>query len=123
MLEAISKRVPRTARFVSYGTRVSFGYVTRESLEQDAELVAQKAAADVAAWNQRGCLSTHVIYVEDAGRVRAEDFATRLAGQLEAARSDLTSLSPRQGGAEAPAAMTKISSILAEIDRRLGIVR
>ena len=89
MLEAISKRVPRTARFVSYGTRVSFGYVTRESLEQDAELVAQKAAADVAAWNQRGCLSPHVIYVEDAGRVRAEDFATRLAGQLEAAEKTL----------------------------------
>jgi hypothetical protein len=85
MLEAVAKKIPRTARFVGYGTRVSFGYVTRESLEQNAEAVAQKAAADVTAWNQRGCLSPHVIYVEDAGKVTAEDFAARLAGQLEAA--------------------------------------
>jgi len=85
MLEAIAKKVPRTACFVGYGTRVSFAYVTRESLEQNAETVAQKAAADVTAWNQRGCLSPHVIYVEDAGKVTAEVFAALLAGQLEAA--------------------------------------
>jgi hypothetical protein len=89
VLDAIAKRVPRTARFVGYGTRISFAYVTREVLEQDAETVAQKAAADVTAWNQRGCLSPHVIYVEDAGRVTAEDFAARLAGQLEAAEKTL----------------------------------
>ncbi len=84
MLEAIGKKVPRTARFLGYGTRVSFGYVTREALEQDAEAVVQKAAADVTAWNQRGCLSPHVIYVEDAGKVTAEAFAALLAGQLDA---------------------------------------
>jgi hypothetical protein len=84
MLDAIAKKVPRTARFLGYGTRVSFGYVTRESLEQNAEAVVQKAAADVTAWNQRGCLSPHVIYVEDAGKVTAEAFAALLAGQLDA---------------------------------------
>jgi len=84
MLEAIGKRIPRTARFLGYGTRVSFGYVTRESLEQNAEAVVQKAAADVTAWNQRGCLSPHVIYVEDSGKVTAEAFAALLAGQLDA---------------------------------------
>jgi hypothetical protein len=89
MLDAIAKKIPRTARFVGYGTRVSFGYVTRDALEQNAEAVVQKAAADVTAWNQRGCLSPHVIYVEDAGKVTAEDFAARLAGQLEAAEKTL----------------------------------
>jgi hypothetical protein len=85
MLEAIAKKIPRTARFVAYGTRVSFGYVTRAALEENAETVAQKAAADVTAWNQRGCLSPHVIYVEDAGKITAETFAALLAGQLAAA--------------------------------------
>jgi hypothetical protein len=84
MLDAIGKKVPRTARFLAYGTRVSFGYVTRQSLEQDAEEVVQNAAADVTAWNQRGCLSPHVIYVEDSGKVTAEAFAALLAGRLDA---------------------------------------
>ena len=84
MLEAVAKKIPRTARFLGYGTRVSFAYVTREALEQSAEIVVQKAAADVTAWNQRGCLSPHVIYVEDGGKVTTEAFAALLAGQLDA---------------------------------------
>ncbi|MGD0815587.1 MAG: acyl-CoA reductase [Verrucomicrobiota bacterium] len=84
MLEAIAKKIPRTARFVGYGTRVSFGYVTREALEQNAAAVVEQAAADVTAWNQRGCLSPHVIYVEDGGKATAEAFAALLAGRLDA---------------------------------------
>jgi hypothetical protein len=83
MLDSIGKKVPRTARFVGYGTRVSFGYITREALEQNAESVVQKAAADITAWDQRGCLSPHVIYVEDGGKITADAFAALLAGQLE----------------------------------------
>jgi hypothetical protein len=89
MLDAIGKKIPRTARFVGYGTRVSFGYVTREALEHNAATVAQQAAADVTAWNQRGCLSPHVIYVEDSGKVTAEAFTALLAGQLDAAEKTL----------------------------------
>jgi hypothetical protein len=84
MLEAIARKIPRKARLLGYGTRVSFGYVTREALEQNAAAVVQQAAADVTAWNQRGCLSPHVIYVEDGGKVTAEAFAALLAGELEA---------------------------------------
>ena len=36
-----------------------------------AHAVVEQAAADVTAWNQRGCLSPHVIYVEENGRQRA----------------------------------------------------
>ena len=101
MLDAIGKKVPRTARFLGYGTRVSFGYVTSESLEHNAEAVAQKAAADVTAWNQRGCLSPHVIYVEDGGKVGAEAFAELLAGQLDAAEKTLPRGTLKAGDAAA----------------------
>lgn len=84
MLDTISKHVPRKARFIGYGTRVSFAYVTKEALEQDATSVLLKAATDIAAWNQRGCLSPHVIYVEEGGRMTAEGFAERVAAELEA---------------------------------------
>jgi hypothetical protein len=82
-LAAISKKIPLTARFLGYGTRVSFGYVTREALRQ-TQSVVKKAAADVTAWNQCGCLSPHVIYVEDGGSVSGETFADMLARELEA---------------------------------------
>ena len=90
MLDAIGKKIPRTARFVGLrNARQALAYVTREALEQNTAAVVERAAADVTAWNQRGCLSPHVIYVEDAGKITAEDFATRLAGELEAAEKIL----------------------------------
>jgi hypothetical protein len=82
-LAAISRKIPPTARFLGYGTRVSFGYVTREALRQ-TQSVVKRAAADVVAWNQCGCLSPHVIYVEEGGTVSGETFADLLARELEA---------------------------------------
>jgi hypothetical protein len=85
MLDSLSKRLPRTARLVGYGTRVSFGFITRDALEQNLATIAEKAVADVTAWDQRGCLSPHVIYVEDGGPITAEAFANRLAELLDSA--------------------------------------
>jgi hypothetical protein len=82
-LAAIRQKLPPAARFVGHGTRVSFGYITREALERQAHAVADRAAADVTAWNQRGCLSPHVFYVEDGGSGTGENFADLLAGKLE----------------------------------------
>ena len=48
-----------------------------------AEDLPSQAAADVAAWNQLGCLSPHVIYVEHGGGVPPEQFAGMLAEELE----------------------------------------
>ena len=82
-LAAIRKTLPPHARFIGYGTRVSFGFVARDVLEERQQIAAQ-AAADVAAWNQLGCLSPHVIYVETGGGFGAEDFANLLALELNA---------------------------------------
>src|SRR5580658_1205758 len=83
-LAAIRQKLPPSARFIGHGTKVSFGYITREALERHAHAVPDRAAADVTAWNQRGCLSPHVFYVEDGGSGTGEDFANLLAGRLEA---------------------------------------
>jgi hypothetical protein len=84
-LAAIRRSLPGNMRLVAYGTRVSFGFVAKEALTgRHPETVAALAALDVAAWNQLGCLSPHVIYVEEGGSVSAEGFADLLAGQLEA---------------------------------------
>ncbi len=83
-LAAIRPKLPPAARFVGHGEQVSFGYITREALERETHAIVERAAADVTAWNQRGCLSPHVIYVEESGGGSGEDFANSLAHKLEA---------------------------------------
>lgn len=83
-LAAIRQRLPLKVRFLGYGHRVSFGFVSGGVLNGgNARKTAQQAAADVTAWNQQGCLSPHVIYVENGGLVPPELFAGMLAEELE----------------------------------------
>ncbi len=83
-LARIRTRVPAQARFLGYGHRVSFGYVAQEVLEgAQVDRIAANAALDVAAWNQLGCLSPHVFYVETGGPISPAEFAARLAHHLQ----------------------------------------
>lgn len=82
-LAKIRQHVPARTRFLSYGHRVSFGYVTGEALAGfNSKKAVARAAVDIAAWDQLGCLSPHVIYVEHGGGVTAEQFAEMLAEEL-----------------------------------------
>lgn len=81
---AVRHRVPARVRFVPYGHRVSFAYVSGEVLTGlNVVKVVARAAADIVAWNQLGCLSPHVIYVEQGGGATAEQFAELLSRELE----------------------------------------
>lgn len=83
-LKNICSRIPFGTRFLGYGQRVSFGYVTQEILSgMNPQKVVRNAARDVTAWDQLGCLSPHVFFVEGAGKISAEQFAEMLAGELE----------------------------------------
>jgi hypothetical protein len=79
-LSQVRQRLPLGTRFLGYGFRVSFGYVSREVvLGLHARKVVERAARDVITWNQLGCLSPHVIYVETNPHLPAEKFAEALA--------------------------------------------
>jgi len=82
-LAAIRAQLPAKARFLGYGQRVSFAFVAREVL-RDEEIagVVSRAADDVIAWDQNGCLSPHAIYVEERGAVESDKFAALLAAEL-----------------------------------------
>ena len=88
-LATIRQRLPRLTRFLGYGHRVSFGYIARGALSGfgTKKLVA-RAAEDVIAWNQLGCLSPHVIYVESGGSLSAEQFAEELSEELKRREAD-----------------------------------
>jgi hypothetical protein len=84
-LAKIQARLPRGKRFLGHGHRVSFGYIHRDFLSRAMAIeLAKNAARDVAAWNQLGCLSPHLFYVEKNGAVRPEVFAEMLAGEIKA---------------------------------------
>ncbi len=83
-LAAIRSRLTARARFLGYGHRVSFGFVAREVLSHaGGPRIASRVTDDVVAWNQLGCLSPHVIYVQPGGEVPPERFAELLADELE----------------------------------------
>ena len=83
-LTTIRARLPGKTRFLGYGHRVSFGYVAGEDLfGSSAKKIVARAADDVVAWNQLGCLSPHVIYIQLGGEVAPEQFAEMLANELE----------------------------------------
>ena len=84
-LAAIRSRLPAQRRFLGYGHRVSFGFVARRSFVPCARAAESlpRVADDVVAWNQLGCLSPHVIYVQAGGEVSPEQFAELLADELE----------------------------------------
>lgn len=83
-LVAIRSRLPVHTRFLGYGHRVSFGFVAKEILAgSHLRRVSARVADDVIAWNQLGCLSPHVIYVQSPGETLPEKFAELLADELE----------------------------------------
>lgn len=83
-LAAVRAKLPVRTRFVGYGHQVSFGYVAKEVLfGRSGRQIAANAAEDVAAWDQHGCLSPHVFYVQRGGEVAPDEFAAQLAAELE----------------------------------------
>ncbi|MCL4179510.1 MAG: hypothetical protein KJ072_17415 [Verrucomicrobia bacterium] len=104
-LTALRLRLPPQTRFVGYGHRVSFGYVSREMLSQsEARQLTRAAARDVSAWDQSGCLSPHLYYVETGGTIAPRDFAEQLATAL----AELEAVEPR--GQLPPAEAAEIST-------------
>ena len=92
-IAALASRAPR--RFIGHGHKVSFAAVGREYLQdrESAEEIARRLAYDVSLWDQQGCLSPQLCYLESGGAVTPHEFAAHLGQKL----SDLAvTLPPRQ---------------------------
>lgn len=88
---------------LEHGPRVSFGFVAREALASDA--LAARTAADVAEatalFDQQGCVSPQLVYVEQGGALDARAFARLAAAALDSLRDRLprATLSPDEAAA------------------------
>jgi len=81
-IAAIAARVP--GRFIGYGHKISLAAVGKERLVDANALrgLAQRLAYDVSLWDQQGCLSPQVCYVESGGAASPVRFAEHLAHAL-----------------------------------------
>ena len=75
-------RTTDRTRLVVHGPRFSVGLIAREALADAIGPVAEAVARAVAVFDQHGCVSPHVVWVEQ-GAVSALDFAEALADALE----------------------------------------
>ena len=82
-LAHIRQQVPATTRFLPFGHKLSLGVVSACALDARKGLkTAQLAAVDVMRYDQQGCYSPQVFYVERGGKVTPEVFARYLAHEL-----------------------------------------
>ncbi len=82
-LDQIRRQLPVTTRFLAYGHKLGFGMIGRAALDaQRAPATARLAAHDVVRYDQQGCYSPHVFYVERGGKVAPREFAQYLASEL-----------------------------------------
>ena len=84
-LAQVRRQVPITTRFLPFGHKLSFGMVSNRALDARKALrTAQQAAYDVMRYDQQGCYSPHVFYVERGGKISPDEFSRYLAHELSA---------------------------------------
>lgn len=84
-LGGMQDRMPVTTRFLPHGHKLSFGMVSKAALSVlRGQTAARAAALDIARYDQQGCYSPHVFYVQRGGQVAPLEFAQHLASELAA---------------------------------------
>jgi hypothetical protein len=83
-VEGVAARLPAGVPLVAYGHKVSFAVIGREALALTRYAdTARRAARDVSTNDQQGCLSPHVLFVEDGGAVDPRTFTAALAAEMD----------------------------------------
>lgn len=84
----------RPVRLLRYGDRTSVALVAATTLDSGT---ARALAYQTALYDQQGCLSPRVVFVEDRGRRELDDFAARVAVELEELERRLPRVPPSLG--------------------------
>jgi acyl-CoA reductase-like NAD-dependent aldehyde dehydrogenase len=95
---AIRQLVPPGARFVGHGHKISFAVIAREAATAET---AARLALDVAMYDQQGCVSPHMAFVERGGPLGPAEFARAVGDALAALHVEMPRA--RLGAAEAMA--------------------
>ena len=84
-ISTLRRMAPPQAQFLGYGSKISFAVISKEAMtEENLPALAEAAAFDAAVYDQQGCLSPHVFYVEERGELGPRKFAEALAKAMAA---------------------------------------
>lgn len=84
-LQAMQKNAPITTRFLAHGHKLSLGLVSANALNaQKGNATVRQAAHDIVRYDQQGCYSPQVFYIQRGGAIGPQEFAQRLGHELEA---------------------------------------
>lgn len=82
---AWQRMLPAGKRLLPHGNKLSVAMVSATALDtRQAQSTARQAALDIVRWDQQGCYSPQVLYVERGGQIDPAEFARHLAGELSA---------------------------------------
>jgi hypothetical protein len=74
-----------TTRFLPHGHKLSFGMVSASALSVvRAKHIAAQAALDIVRYEQQGCYSPQMFYVERGAQVSPQEFAQTLCAEMAA---------------------------------------
>lgn len=90
-MEALRARLPATVRLIEHGHGASVAYFGGRAVASPSRAAeaAQMLALDIAAYDQRGCLSPQVLWVRRGGAVGRERVAGILHDALSTVETDL----------------------------------
>jgi hypothetical protein len=92
-LDDVRRRLPSHTTLIDHGPRISFGIVTREQLagggNKETETLIGDIARAVATFDQQGCVSPHMIYVEEGGDITPREMAARIASAFPEIQKEL----------------------------------
>lgn len=83
-IDELRKLARPESLFLGYGHKLSFGIVMQEAMTAtNLPALAAAAAFDASVYDQQGCLSPHLFYVEERGEIGPRQFAVALAKAME----------------------------------------
>ncbi|MEY4510822.1 MAG: hypothetical protein RLZZ450_2944 [Pseudomonadota bacterium] len=90
-VHSIRAQLGATVGFIPHGHGLGVAFIARGALaaRETAQLAARGLALDVAAYDQRGCLSPHVAWVERGGLISPSHFAELVHAELSLLRTTL----------------------------------
>jgi len=89
-VRAVRRRLPAHVPLVAYRHRASVALVGREALERSrVRSTAREVAVAVALFDQRGCVSPQLVWVEEGGEATPSELAEAVANELRSVDVDL----------------------------------
>jgi cytochrome c551/c552 len=111
-IASIRARTPAGTSIIEHGPKLSIGIVSRGALcsVADAESIAISIARATAVFDQHGCVSPHVVFVERGAAVSPRDVAAAIAGAF----GEIDRILPRRPLGPADAARIREAATRAE---------